>query len=325
MSALVKQSTRVVTCMLLLLFATTSVAQNKVVVIPMSGDDLKPLSNIVTVAKQNGDFTDPVAAMASITATAADPYLLVIAPGVYSLGNQQLVMKEYVEVAGSGQNATILTGGVSGQNATAALVVGANNAGIRDLTIENISGGASNSSSTGIYNGTASPFISDITIKVSTGGLLTGIHNSNSSPTISLTTINVFDADAPKAGIFNEASSSPSVSNSKIVVSGGTSTGYGILNSTASATVSDTIISVSGPNGSQTGVSNSNSSSSVIIRGCSISSSSFASVDADEGSGVNESYISDSSVSGGIDGDPKCSFTFDESGDEYDSNCNLPT
>ena len=52
--------------MLLLLTPLTVLAQTKVVVIPLFGDDAKPLKNIVTVAKANGNFADPVAAVNSI-------------------------------------------------------------------------------------------------------------------------------------------------------------------------------------------------------------------------------------------------------------------
>ena len=41
-------------------------AQTKVVVVPMGGDAM-PMQNIVTVAKKNGDYTDPVEAMESIS------------------------------------------------------------------------------------------------------------------------------------------------------------------------------------------------------------------------------------------------------------------
>jgi len=41
-------------------------AHNNVVVIPLLGDEVRPLQNVISVAKSNGDFTDPLAALASI-------------------------------------------------------------------------------------------------------------------------------------------------------------------------------------------------------------------------------------------------------------------
>ena len=67
---------RALLALTLVLFAVTASAQNKVVVVPLAGDDLKPLANIVTVATANGDFSDPIAAMASINAEVS--YMLLI-------------------------------------------------------------------------------------------------------------------------------------------------------------------------------------------------------------------------------------------------------
>ncbi len=88
--------------MLFLLAPLTVLAQSKVVVIPLFGDDAKPLKNIITVAKANGNFTDPVAAVNSIgDASANNPYLVVIGPGVYTV-TQPLEMNEHVDIIGSG-------------------------------------------------------------------------------------------------------------------------------------------------------------------------------------------------------------------------------
>ncbi len=92
-----------------------SQAADKVVVIPLLGHG-KTLKNIVTVAKANGKFTDPVAAVNSITgASENNPYLVVIGPGVYTL-THTLKMKPWVDITGSGENVTRLVGTISNDN-----------------------------------------------------------------------------------------------------------------------------------------------------------------------------------------------------------------
>jgi hypothetical protein len=101
----------------------------------------KPLKNVITVAKGNGKFTDPVAAVNSITdASASNPYLVVSAPGVYTV-TSSLQMRQYVDIAGSGENVTKIMGAVSaGTYSTSAIIKGAHHATLSSLTVENMGG-----------------------------------------------------------------------------------------------------------------------------------------------------------------------------------------
>ena len=120
---------------------STVTAHNKVVVIPMSGDDLKPLKNLISVAKQNGDFNNPIAAVNSITnASVSNPYLVVIAPGIYDLGNATLTLKPYISIQGSGVDiTTIRSAGTTAEHATVKVVA---HSSISDSTILNNSTGS---------------------------------------------------------------------------------------------------------------------------------------------------------------------------------------
>lgn len=90
------------------LFSGAVFAHNKVVVVPLF-DSGEPTANVITVAKRGGDFTDPVAAMASITnASEANPYLIQLAPGIYQI-NEPIRMKSHVRVAGSGIDTSVIT------------------------------------------------------------------------------------------------------------------------------------------------------------------------------------------------------------------------
>ncbi|MFT6005551.1 MAG: hypothetical protein ACI9SX_000517 [Pseudoalteromonas tetraodonis] len=93
-------------------------AHSSVVVILLYGDDPTPLKNIITVSEEDGDFTDPIAALASIPILGPDapsvdnPYLIVIGPGIYSL-ESILFMRLFVGITSSGVTKTILRGSSS--------------------------------------------------------------------------------------------------------------------------------------------------------------------------------------------------------------------
>lgn len=86
----------------------TASAQTKVVVVPMSGDDSKPLANVITVAKGNGDFSSVFDATNAITdSSPTNPYIVVVAPGVYTETNQ-ISVPGYVTLSGSGPDITVI-------------------------------------------------------------------------------------------------------------------------------------------------------------------------------------------------------------------------
>ncbi|MBN1811191.1 MAG: hypothetical protein JXA14_05075 [Anaerolineae bacterium] len=93
--------------------------------------------NMIIVAKSGGDYTSVQAAIDSISdATAGNPYLVWVAPGVYS---ETVTMKPYVHLQGAGQEVTIIsstitTGSLPPDQATLIL---ARNASLRDLTVVN--------------------------------------------------------------------------------------------------------------------------------------------------------------------------------------------
>lgn len=65
--------------------------------------------NVIVVAKSGGDFTDPIAAVGSISdASATNPYLIKIMPGVYDLGTSSLHLKAFVDIEGSGTHSTTI-------------------------------------------------------------------------------------------------------------------------------------------------------------------------------------------------------------------------
>lgn len=104
-------------------------------------DKLSFYSRVVIVAPSGGDFADPVAALAAISgATAANPYLVKLQPGVYTVASP-VVMKSYVDLEGSGEGVTKIVGAING--ASTGVVTTAANSELRFLTVENTGGVAS--------------------------------------------------------------------------------------------------------------------------------------------------------------------------------------
>lgn len=197
-------------------------AADRVVVVPLGGG--KPLQNVVTVAKAGGKFTDPAAAMSSITdASATNPYLILIGPGQYTL-TSPLVMKPFVDVSGSGETVTWLIGAISSAsiNETSAIVKGANNTTLSNLSVSNTGG---TGYSFGIYttglNVTAR--LQQLSVYAKGGIVNVGVLNStSSSPFITGVNIAVQGVTTQNsAGIYNGETSSPTMIGLNVLVWGG--------------------------------------------------------------------------------------------------------
>lgn len=188
--------------------------------------DTQPVAKQVVVATSGGDYTSISAALAAISPSATNPYVIEVMPGTYT---ENVTMKNYVQLRGAGREVTTLQAA-----STLSPVITLNvltHVGISDLTITGGSYGILNNSSSsltisgntitgnwaGIYNDSSSPTISGNTI---TGNGSHGINNySSSSPTIIGNTITGNSA----YGIANGSSSSPSIIYNRITDNGGVS------------------------------------------------------------------------------------------------------
>jgi len=182
------------------------------------------LMNVITVSAENGDYTNPVEALNSIPDTNVDQYLIIVGPGVYEVSSA-IHMKEGVTIQGAGQESTIITGDVSTSfaNEFSAIVKGANNSALTDLTIINRGGGTY---SIAIFNSRASPRIERVTaIAMGEGGYAnTGVLNENySSPIMTNVTASASSEGATTEtfGVYNVIGSSPTMVNVKSNASGG--------------------------------------------------------------------------------------------------------
>src|SRR6185369_579404 len=108
--------------------------------LPVQGFAGNGPANLVVGAKSGGDVTSPIAAVNSITdASANNPYLIKVMPGVYDLGAASLTMKSFVDLEGSGDS-SVITSTVANvdQQCTVGTVIMASNSVARNITIKNI-------------------------------------------------------------------------------------------------------------------------------------------------------------------------------------------
>ena len=173
----------------------------------------KGYKNLVVVSQVGGDFTSISSALNSITdASATNRYLIKVGPGTFG----RATMKPYVDIEGSGQDTTILLDYGYGTG-TSGTVVGANNAEIRSLTIENQGG---DSYSVALYTDNTSPRVLNVTLRA-TGGSLSNW------------------------GLFSKGGASPALTNATIVASGG-SMSNAIATNGGGAVIKNSSMSVSG-------------------------------------------------------------------------------
>ena len=168
-------------------------------------------SNVVIVAKSGGDYDTITAALDSITdASDTNRYLVKVMPGVYA---ERVTMKPYVDIEGSGELTTKITYMGSDQLLTGTLV-GADNAEVRMLTVENTGGGEY---ATAIYNGSTSPVMTDMTITAAGGARSLGVRNDHSSPAMTDLAVTV-SGGVGSCGVYNSTSSS-AMTNVTVTVS----------------------------------------------------------------------------------------------------------
>jgi hypothetical protein len=160
------------------------------------------LANIAT-------FSNPVTAMDRIanwcgTPSEANPCLIKILPGIYDLGAGSLTMKPFVDIEGSGESTTVITG-TNGDTTLGGVVNGASNAEIRFLTVKNSRQASASGTAVAIANKSQSPKITHVTAITSGALSAYAMYNSESSPILNNVTISASGISCN--GMYNTAAS----------------------------------------------------------------------------------------------------------------------
>jgi len=97
--------------------------------------------NTAVVATSGGEYTSPVDAVNDIaswcgTPGVNNPCLVQVMPGVYDIGTSGLILPEYVDLAGSGPNVTVLVGVKPLPDSTLNGMIQVSHSAIRDITVE---------------------------------------------------------------------------------------------------------------------------------------------------------------------------------------------
>src|SRR3990170_4328776 len=205
----------------------------------------KKYANVIVVAKAGGDYTDPVTAMNNLSAwcgtpSATNPCLLKIMPGVYNIGANSLQMQSYVDIEGSGENTTKISGSISSPYfpPTQGVITASaptSNAELRFLTVENIdSWGGVN---VAIYNNAVALKITNVTATTALYGSSNyGVENvASSSMTMANVTATASGPSGSNYGINNNFDSSLIMTNSTVTAWGGSVYNIGIYNITNSS------------------------------------------------------------------------------------------
>lgn len=204
-------------------------------------------------------------ALSGITdASQENPYLLKIEPGVYDLGSSPLVMKQWVDIEGSGEGVTTIRRAGS-PNFDTGTVVAANKAELRFVTVEN-TGGATRA--TAIWNeGASSLRLLNVTARASGGSVNVGVDTLNASPEMTdLTVTAAGGGGTDNYGLFNNGAS-PTVTNVTATASGG-NLSQGVHNrNSSSPMMTDVTVTASNASNGNAGVWNETSSSPEITGG----------------------------------------------------------
>jgi hypothetical protein len=214
--------------------------------------------NVAVVALSGGDYTDPVTAMNNYsswcgTPSPTNPCLLKIMPGVYNIGANSVTMQQFIDIEGSGENVTVITGTNSNISGVLSGVLQGSdgNAELRFLTVKNTSSGTNAAAIFNFYSGSSLKMTNVTATVISSGSNSYGIYNYSAYTT--MTNVNVTALFATSNyGVYNQSGSSPiatpTMTNVNVTAYGGGTSNYGVYNFGSSPIMTNITVTASGSN-----------------------------------------------------------------------------
>jgi hypothetical protein len=206
--------------------------------------------NVVVVAQSGGNYSSVQAAIDSIADAGADnPYLVWVAPGVYS---ETVTMKPFVHLQGAGQEVTIITSTVGGSTwpPDQTTLILASDTSLRDLTVGN-SGAGDNNAALLATAGTTRTLVADVTARALGNGasnLAIFLSGSGAGATLQGVTTLAENGNSHNIGLVNHNLSSSVLHGGNYTARGGTNA-WGIFN-TLTVTMKADNVTALGENGS---------------------------------------------------------------------------
>lgn len=196
----------------------------------------KKYGKVAIVAKSGGDYATPSTALSDVatwcgTPSETNPCQVKIMPGVYDQGATSLVMLDFVDVEGSGETNTVITGGID--SATSGVVNGAN-ATLTKLTVTN-SGGVDAQNAIAVFN-SAATFRMIQTVARAAGAVNSyAVYNSGSgsirifSSYLNAPSFTIYNGSTATAATFATMFNSGTVSNAGMLTCNTSSDGKNIF------------------------------------------------------------------------------------------------
>lgn len=245
--------------------------------------------NMLVVTTGGGQYNSITAALNAITDNSvSNPYLILVAPGTYV---EQVTMKPYVDIQGSGETTTRITQGGFATTTTGA-VVAASNSTLRSLTVDSNAASNAQPIAIAIQANQASPFRMERVTAVARGcsGSCYGVYANQAIIQLDQSAVSAGDVTSGHAiAVYAQTGSNATINNTALDVTGllsargmlnfdstakllnstlssaavGMANAIGISNDTATLTMRGSTISVTSDGGS-TGISSGGTGSNMV-------------------------------------------------------------